>query len=178
MHAWRWGTGLVIVVLGVGAGSAVWARQNPTPLVADGSVAALTAEVRALRLSLEAAAKDQVQVQGLGVYLSVQKDRLLQVVARLDAARRDTASAVEAVRRTAGDLAMTEKYLAENPTLAADRRADLERAIRMQKQEAERAQQTENDARLRETQAEQAVATEEARWTELVGRLEQSIRKS
>ena len=73
--------GVAVAVVSLGA-AVVRARQNsPASGLADGSVAALTAEVHALRLSIEGAAKSEQQVQGVGVYLSVQKDRLLQVTA-------------------------------------------------------------------------------------------------
>jgi hypothetical protein len=49
-----------------------------------GSLAALTSEVRQLRLAVEAATRSQTQTQALSVYLSVQQSRVLHVATRLD----------------------------------------------------------------------------------------------
>ncbi len=168
--------GVVVTVASIGA-AVVRARQNPMVNgQADGSIAGLTVEVHALRLSIEEAAKNQQQVQGVGVYLSVQKDRLLQTVARLDAARKETVDATEAARRVTGQLAATEREL-QATDLPPSVRSDLENNVRALKVAIDRAKQSEVDARGRESLAEQAVQTEEQRWNELVSRLETLIRK-
>ncbi len=108
--------GVVVTVVSLGA-AVLRARQNP--LVngqADGSIAGLTVEVHALRLSIEEAAKSQQQVQGVGVYLSVQKDRLLQVMTRLDAARKDTLAAAEQTRAKAQEAKQFEAFAANAAT--------------------------------------------------------------
>jgi hypothetical protein len=168
--------GVVVTVVSLGA-AVLRARQNPAASgLADGSVAALTAEVRALRLSIEDAAKNQQQVQGLGVYLSVQKDRLLQVTAMLASAQKDTAAAVEMTRRATAELSLWERTL-NDPEQPADRRAVNEENVKNSKAAVERVKQAESEARNRESMAGQAAQTEEQRWNELIARLETLIRK-
>ena len=105
-----------------------------------GSLAALTAEVRQLRLVIEelakgqtALAKDQTQTQALAVYLSVQQSRILQVTARLDATRDELAEA----------------------------ETDLQK----------------REAASREAELFQMLQVEEARWVDLIARLERVIKQ-
>ena len=153
-----------------------WGRQNQPPVaLADGSLAGLTAEVRALRLSLEEAAKSQTQVQGVGVYLSVEKDRLLQMTARLDSAQKATMAAAEQARLKAEELRQLEAFAA-NPGFA-DRREEFTAGALRMKLDVDRLKQNESDVRNREVLAEQEVQSEQMRWNELVSRLEQLIRR-
>src|SRR5688572_14737013 len=55
----------------------------------DGSLAALTAEVRQLRVAVEDLARAQAETQAMGVYLSAQQNRVQRVAAQLDAVRND-----------------------------------------------------------------------------------------
>src|SRR6266550_560915 len=88
----------VIAVIGCGV---VLARQQVGTADATGSLAALTAEVRLLRLSVEKGADSQTQVQAMTVYLSAQQSRLLQVSARADGLRKDLDAAIVASRHFA-----------------------------------------------------------------------------
>lgn len=88
----------------VGSAIAVMAQSRPdVPEV--GSLAALTAEFRQLRLAIEDATRSQAQTQALGVYLSVQQSRLVQVAARVDAARKELDAATLRSPETAVKLA-------------------------------------------------------------------------
>jgi hypothetical protein len=114
----------------------------------SGSLAALTAEVRQLRLAVEALAKDQIQaakdqtqaakeqaqMQALAIALSVQQSRILQLTARLDATRAE-------LERAAG--------------------TDLEQ----------------RQAASREAELFQMLQVEEARWADLIARLDQVIKQ-
>lgn len=173
---------VVVSVCAVGAlvvsgGVALRARQGVQPAsLPDGSLSALTAEVRALRLSIEESAKTQTQVQGLGVYLSVEKDRLLQTAARLDSARKDTLEASFQTAKALREQATYEREL-NDPGLPASQRALATESVQNLKQLVERVRSNEADARNRESMAEQAYQIEDARWNDLVSRLEQVIRK-
>src|SRR5688500_14852551 len=63
--------------------------SREAPAIADGSLAALTAEVRQLRLSVEELARSQTKTQALAVYLSAQQSRLQQADQQLAVARRE-----------------------------------------------------------------------------------------
>src|SRR5688500_9226608 len=76
------------IMLGACCATAVLA-QSRDGLAADGSLAALTVELRQLRLAFEQLARNQTQTQALGVHLSVQQSRILQVATRLEAAQKD-----------------------------------------------------------------------------------------
>src|SRR5688572_18715652 len=78
----------VVVALVVTSSMTVMA-QSRADLSDSGSLAALVVEVRQLRLAVEEATRRQTETQALGVYLSVQQTRLVQMAARSDAARRE-----------------------------------------------------------------------------------------
>jgi hypothetical protein len=77
-----WGVAVALVV-----SSAVAVMAQNQSESQGGSLAALTAEIRQLRLAVEEATRSQTQA--LGVYLSVQQARLVEVAARVDAAREE-----------------------------------------------------------------------------------------
>jgi hypothetical protein len=68
-------SGLALAI--VGGATVVFGQGRGEP--GDGSMAALTAEVRELRMAVQQLAQTQSQTQALGVYLSVQQSRVLQV---------------------------------------------------------------------------------------------------
>ena len=63
--------------------------QGSSDVTEGGFLAALTAEIRQLRLAVEESTRSQTQTQALSVYLSVQQARLVQVAARVDVAERN-----------------------------------------------------------------------------------------
>ena len=74
-----------VMILGACCATAVLAQtRDGKP---DGSLATLTVELRQLRMAVEQLVRSQAQTQALGVYLSAQQSRLLQIANRLDAAR-------------------------------------------------------------------------------------------
>src|SRR5262245_54628142 len=82
----------------VGGATVVLGQGRGEP--ADGSMAALTAEVRELRVAVQQFAQTQSQTQALGVYLSVQQSRILQVSSQLEVARRE----LDAVSRQTSEV--------------------------------------------------------------------------
>lgn len=164
---------VITVVLIVAAGAvATWAQNK----VEDpGSLAGLTAEVRQLRLAIEESAKTQTQTQAMSVYLSAQQSRLIQTSARLDAVRTELGGAVAQTRMFAAQAASAQSELAQT-TVAAER-AHLTEMVRMFKDQADRAAEHEERIRNRETELLQAFRADEARWMELIARLEQLIKR-
>lgn len=136
----------------------------------DGSLAALTAEVRQLRVAVEELARSQSETQALGVYLSAQQGRLQQADQQLDAARRELDSATAASQRIGVQL---ENLSAEQPrTLSPEKRAEIEDAIKALQFEQARVDRDLQQARSRESDLSQVVRSEETRWNELISRLE------
>jgi hypothetical protein len=168
----------VVALIGCGV---VLGRQQAGASDSGGSLAALTAEVRLLRLSIEKSADAQAQLQAMTVYLSAQQSRLLQVSARADAIRKDLDAAIRDARRFADAVAGVEKTLAMPlPAEVADPaliRRQLEGELSEAKRELVRANAVEAELRNRESEATAAVQTELARWTEMIGRLEQATRR-
>ena len=75
--------GVALLVLGHVAIAGAQGKND----VPDGSMAALTSEVRQLRVAVEELTRSQTQTQALGVYLSVQQSRILQMATRSGLAR-------------------------------------------------------------------------------------------
>jgi hypothetical protein len=167
------------IVLGIGGALVVpsaiaiiaQGRTEPDP----GSLAALTAEIRQLRLAVEDATRSQTQTQALGVYLSAQQSRLVQVSARADAARKEL-DAVALRSREIGDrlAAVTEGLRdASDQTI----RLQLEDAGRELKREQASIAAQQVLLQGREDELSQMLQVEHARWTDLISRLEQLIKK-
>lgn len=148
------------------------ARESPreAPSMPDGSLAALTAEVRQLRLAVEELARSQTETQALGVYLSAQQSRLQQADQQYAAARRELDSATAARDRIEAQLT---DAMAEQPrATSAERRAELEQAIDDLKYEQARVDRDLQQARNRENDLSRELQSEETRWNDLIARLE------
>jgi chromosome segregation ATPase len=137
----------------------------------DESMAALTAEVRQLRVAVEELARSQQQTQALSVYLSAQQGRLAQATQQLEAARKDVASATDNSRDSEAML----KRLSEELARVTDRtqRAAIEDAMHGFERERGAAELALQQAQARESELSRALAREEDRWSDLLARLEQ-----
>jgi hypothetical protein len=158
---------LLVVTIGVGA-TVVVAQGRGEP--ADGTMAGLTAEVRELRLAVQQLAHTQSQTQALGVYLSVQQSRVLQVSSQLDAARTDLEGATLRTSELAAKLADLEEELPRASD--ATQRNALQDGIRGLRREHTSMSAQEQQARNRELELSQSLQTEESRWSALISRLE------
>ena len=157
------------------SGAVALMAQGRSDLPDSGSLAALTAEIRQLRLAVEESTRTQTQTQALGVYLSVQSARLVQVAAKLDAARKELDALTVRLKQMSAELASTEDALPRVTNPEARTQLDVQR--RALKQELEGVGLQEHLARTRETELSQILQVEDARWTDLISRLEQLIRK-
>ena len=152
----------------VGGATIVFGQGRGDP--ADGSMAALTAEVRELRLAVQQFAQTQSQTQALGVYLSVQQSRILQVSSQLDTTRRELDGVSRQSSETTSRLAVLEEELprTSDPT----QRNAVQEAIREMRREQALAAAQEQQLRNRELELSQTMQTEESRWSSLLTRLE------
>lgn len=155
--------------------AAVLTAQGKPDAVDPGSMSGLTAEIRLLRLAVEESSRAQTQTQALGVYLSAQQARLVQVAARLDAARKDLDAASARVARLS--MAQAENEEARLRTVKPEDRIQVEAEQRAIKQELDDVRAQEQLARNREAELSQMMQTEDARWADLISRLEQLIKR-
>jgi hypothetical protein len=162
------------VLLGLVAGAAaVGTAQAPgeTP----GSLAALTAEVRQLRQAVEDSTRTQSQMQAVGVYLSAQQSRMVQLSQQLDALRRDLPAAAVRRQQTAALATAAQAELAEPmpPAELAGRR----QMFQSFKEHADLAAQHEQQLQQRQSALLQMLQQDEARWADLIAKLETVIRR-
>ena len=149
--------------------------QDKGEAINIGSLGTLTAEVRQLRLAVEESTRTQAQTQALGVYLSVQQSRLVQVTARLDAARKELDDITVRAKQMAADLSRNNEALLReaNPQV----RAGLESENRALKSELEHIGLQDGQVRSREAELSQMLLAETTRWTDLISTLERLIKK-
>ena len=136
-----------------------------------GSLAELTAEIRLLRAAVEQSSRTQTQAQALGIFLSAQQSRILQITARVDMARKEREAAVEQSSATARELARLEAG-APRATDPVERIALEQRTQELKVQMKSIATQ-EQESRAREAEMIQTWQQEEARWNDLIARLQQ-----
>jgi chromosome segregation ATPase len=159
-------TGLALAI--AGGATVVFGQGRGEP--AEGSMAALTAEVRELRLAVQQLAQTQSQTQALGVYLSVQQSRVLQVSSQLDAARKELETTALQTSEVASKLADLEEELQR--VSEAPQRNALQGGIRGLRREHGLLSAREQQARNRELDLSQSLQAEESRWSSLISRLE------
>lgn len=152
----------------VGGATVVLGQSRGEP--ADGSLAALTAEVRELRVAVQQFAQSQSQTQALGVYLSVQQSRIMQVSSQLEGARLE----LDGVSRQSSDVTSRLTNLEESLPQVSDpkQREATQEAIREMRRELQLATAREQQLRNRELELSQTMQTEESRWSTLLTRLE------
>ena len=159
------------LVCGLVAVAAIRAQSQTE--AAAGSLGELTREIQKLRLTVEESTRAQSQLQMLSVMLSAQQSRLVQVANRLDATRRELADAAQRAADTSRVLTM---FHADAPQTPEDRE-EAAGLMKMFKPQADAAARHEQELRAREAELLQAYQAEEARWMELIARLEQSVKR-
>ena len=152
--------------------AATLAAQTSEP--AAGSLGELTAEIRQLRFAIEQSTRTQTQAQALGIFLSAQQSRVLQVTSRLDAARKELDGISKSSIGLGQQLAQLE---ADIPTLDANERRAFEGRAREIKLDMKTIAAQEQQARMREAEMLQAWQQEEARWNDLIARLQQIVER-
>ena len=139
-----------------------------------GSLAAVAAEIRQLRVAVEESTRTQTQTHALGVSLSAQQSRLAQVAARLDVTRRELDRLTAESRQVAAEVTNNED---EMQTAKPEHRSQLQMSVKFLQQHAEKLAGQLQQAQARELEAAQLLQAEEARWADLVGRMEALIKR-
>ena len=164
--------GVVVLVLIAAAWATV--RAQGLGQSSSGSLAELTAEVRQLRMVIQDAGRNQTQMQGLNIALTAQQSRLIQVGNRLEALNDQLQKASDKAQKLAQEIDSAQRKL---PSSTGADRLDLENLIRGLKFEHGPAAQEEDAIRTRQMEAMNVFRQEEARWLELVARLEAILKK-
>jgi chromosome segregation ATPase len=178
MTAFRRRLGWCIVAVSIVACAVAGMAQGRNNGTDTGSFAALTEEIRQLRLAVQESTRNQTQTQALGVYLSAQQARLVQVAARMDSARKELDALTVRAREIADRLSRLEE---DTQPVAPANRAHWEQEVgqmtRALKQELATVALQEQRARGREAELSQMLQVEDARWTDLISRLEQLTKR-
>jgi hypothetical protein len=124
---------------------------------------------------VEESTRTQAQTQALGVYLSAQQSRIVQLAARVDTARRELDELTSRSRELASGLSAMESQLLRVADPAE--RVALENASQGMKAEQQSVAFQEQQVRAREAELSQALQVENSRWADLISRLEQLIRR-
>jgi chromosome segregation ATPase len=173
MHLSRRGAAVMAaIIITAGCTAALFAQANEA---AAGSLGELTAEIRQLRIAIEQSTRTQTQAQALGIFLSAQQSRILQVTTRLDAARKELEAVARQSTNHASHLAGLEEQI---PKISdPNERAALEDRSKSLKLEMKAVAAQEQQVRIREAEMVQAWQQEEARWNDLIARLQQIVER-
>jgi chromosome segregation ATPase len=167
---------VAIVAIGLfGPGAAATASAQTSDPESVKVLRELVAEVRSLRAAIEQYANAQIQAQAVGELLSVQQRRVADVTMRLDQTRRELDGTSSESRRLSAQASDLEESVrgATDPKL----RIEIEMQQRALKQELERHEEQEQTLRSRETDLINSLAVEEAKWNDLVERMNQWLRR-
>ena len=152
-----------VAMLTVGASPQSRADVDPLP--------ALLSEVHALRIAMEQQAAIGPRLQMTLARLNIEEQRVSQLTTQLDTVRQQLSGTDSVVKRTSDELNDIERALAVETDPA--RRRELEKGQR-DLQIALRANNTSlQELHTRENEAAQALGTEQARWFELNGKLDE-----
>jgi predicted RNase H-like nuclease (RuvC/YqgF family) len=137
------------------------------PLAADGSIAALTAEIRQLRVAVQELARSQQEAQTFSATLLAQQNRVERAAEQLQNVREIVKGQTFQIDQIDSRLSS----LSEELLLATDldRRQNLERQIRQARQEKNNFESQLQRARSEESELLRELQTEQRQWDELVG---------
>jgi chromosome segregation ATPase len=164
------GTGMFPGAIATDQPVAVQAREAHGVQEAQ-TAAQLLQEVRALRLAIERMTVAGTRAQLLFGRLQMQEQRMTSLAKQLQ----DTRARLASVQRDRRDHASKIEALTEEIDRAsnAEQRLDMERALKMAKQTLPQIDQQVSALQAEDAGIGQALSTEQARWIELNGRLEE-----
>jgi hypothetical protein len=162
---------LAAVLMATGTASAQTARQQARAARGDDTIAALTAEVRALRAELAATARTSLRLQLLTARIQAQEQRIIY----LDRQRAEAATRRSGVEQARNMIAGQLRQFTGNELekLPAEDRRQFEFMVTQQKEQLALQDRNLQQLQLEETDAANALAQEQARWDEFNNRLEE-----
>ena len=134
-------------------------------------LAALLAEVHALRVTMEQQASVGPRMQLTLARLTIEEQRVSHLSSDLTSVRAQLAGHDAAVQRTAAELADLERQVQMETDPA--RRRDLDSAYRNTQLQMRQFATEQQQLQIRENEAAQALAAEQARWADLNSRLDE-----
>jgi chromosome segregation ATPase len=165
---------VVVATLAIAATAAVttWA-QAPQDMTAA-SMGTLISEVRLLRAAVEDTGKRQNETQAMAVYLSAQQSRLVQISQQLESTRSEltTVSAQLEQFKT-----LLKSMQGDAQSIKPEEREEAEGMMKLFKPQLDQAAAKEQQLKAREFELSQALVTEQGRWSDLINRLEQMIKR-
>jgi len=168
-------TAIVFAGLLLAPGAASTASAQTTDAESVKALRELVAEVRGLRAVIEQYANAQIQSQAVGELLSVQQRRVSDVTMRLDSVRQGLDGSVSETRRMTDGVAKLEESLRR--VSDPKERLEIDLQLGAMRSELERKTAEEQGLRGRETELLNSLGLEEAKWNELVDRLNQWLRR-
>ena len=169
-HARRFVIGVTFVLAAAAVTTWAQAPQDLTPA----SMAALISEVRQLRGAIEEGGKRQTETQAIAVYLSAQQSRMVQMGQQLDAARTELATVSGQLQQFRG---MLKSMQGDAASIDPKEREEADGMLQMFKPQLDAAAAREQQLRAREAELSASIVTEDARWRDLINRLEQMIKR-
>jgi hypothetical protein len=160
------------VIIAAGCAATLFAQAQDK---GTGSLAELTAEIRQLRAAVEQSSRTQAQAQALGIFLTAQDRRVMMSTSRVENARRELVTLSQQTSTYAHQLTQSEEELPL--TTDPDERKAIEDRIKEIKLEMKVVAGREQEARTREAETLQAWQQEDARWNDLIGRLQQIVER-
>ena len=146
-----------ILILG---GVAAWAQQVAPGV--EGSLAALTAEIRALRGAVEESGRRQTETHAMGVYLAAQQNRMNQLAQRLEGIRAELGRAQKESAQAASMITAAQEAITSAPN--AQERQHAVEMLAMFKQQAAQAAEQEQRLRARELELYQTIQRASSCW--------------
>ena len=161
---------LALCIAGMAAPSGQTARPPAAARDADG-IAALTAELRALRAELAETARTSLRLQLLTARIQAQEQRIIY----LDRQRVEAATRRSQVEQARNMIASQMRQFTGNELekLSAEDRRQFEFMIAQQKEQLGLQDRNLQQLQLDETDAANALAQEQARWDDFNNRLEE-----
>jgi hypothetical protein len=142
-------------------------RAEAVPLASDGSIAALTAEVRQLRIAVQELAHNQAEAHTRTAVLSDQQKHIERTTEQLQSIRDSIAGRTQRMSEIDSTLSSLPEEL--SLTRQADRRQYLEMMGRELRLERSRIEAELQQARSQESELSRALQIEQRRWDDLVG---------
>jgi hypothetical protein len=161
---------IVFALCALAAGAGVVLRAQAPATTATDAVAALVAEVRALRTDLSQVANASVRSQLLVTRIQLQEQRLMH----LDRQRADVAAKLGEAEKMRTML-LGQMKMFENPgaQISPEQRRDVEAMVGPMKAQLQAAQASEATLRAEHDSLLNALSTEQSRWSDFNSRLDE-----
>jgi chromosome segregation ATPase len=154
---------LVVIAVGISAVASAHAQRNPA------TIDDLLAEIRGLRADLSRTAGATMRMQLLTARLSLQEQRITVLANQ----RADVSTRLAAAVRERSEVEARVKDLQAATPGPGLPREELEAVLKAETTRLSQRREVERQLRARETELTELIATEQGRWTDFNGRLDE-----